>query len=61
MVFECLDVLYLGGLQGILFFPGGINPGEKGGAGLLVVLQLRMIQLQILESEQEKERERRTL
>lgn len=56
VVFQCLDVVYLGGLKGFLFFPCDINPVKKRGAGLLVVLKLWRVQLQILEPEQQKER-----
>lgn len=55
MVYQCLDAVYLGGLQGVLLFPCDIDPVKKGGAGLLVVLQLRMIRLQIQEPEQQTE------
>lgn len=55
VVFQGLDAVNLGGLQGVLFFPSGLNPVNEGGGGLLVVLQLRVIWLQILESGWDKE------
>lgn len=45
----------LGGLQGVLAFPRGIDPLTEGGAGLLIMLQLWQIQLQVLLSERGKE------
>ncbi len=57
MVFQCVDAVYLGGLQCFLLFPCIIDPVQEGGAGLLVMLQLRLIQFQILKSMQVKEKE----
>lgn len=38
VAFQCLDAVYLGGLQADLFFPRVLDPVKEGGTALLVVL-----------------------